>query len=345
MQSTTPAPTSAPNVDVAYLYRLQCCKNGGPQHGLYFLACFWRGHTRHIWHLFEHGKSPTSRVSSVPDTVTRIGNVEVYPHIDFANRVRDAAEEARAMALDAGTGLWWYKSYATRQLAAQEHAERAAAAAATWSSKIDSLTVRSTGFALLHRLRPPPCPSCPLESRPLVQPRLRRRCIAPPAARPPATAARRQSSAAHGGRARDAPNVMEQAASRIPPDMPEGHQCYAAMVQAWRAHHAVASTRDSPLEVVGYPLSPGTAPPCSGECFNCGRTGHRRATCPSMTPLAAFEHIFRSPCAQHLGSFSASLPSTIPALAPLSYFPSSQPPSAPHSRHSSSAPLPFWEIM
>ena len=44
------------------------------------------------------------------------------------------------------------------RLAVQEDAERAAAAA-TWSSKTDSLTHEANR---LHRLRPPPCPSCPL---------------------------------------------------------------------------------------------------------------------------------------------------------------------------------------
>ena len=58
---------------------------------------------RRIWHSFEHGESPTSRAFSAPDTVTCVANVEVYPHIDFANRVRDAAEEAGTMALGAGT--------------------------------------------------------------------------------------------------------------------------------------------------------------------------------------------------------------------------------------------------
>lgn len=56
------------------------------------------------------------------------------------------------------------------------------------------------------------------------------------------------------------------------------------------------------LETTGYPLSPGTAAPCSGECFGCGCVPiphHRKIDCPGPA-VPTQESRFRSLCAKYL---------------------------------------------
>jgi hypothetical protein len=56
------------------------------------------------------------------------------------------------------------------------------------------------------------------------------------------------------------------------------------------------------LERTGYLLSLGTVPPCSGECYGCGRLTvptHRRAQCQGPA-IPTKESTFRSLCAKHL---------------------------------------------
>ncbi|KAG2754981.1 hypothetical protein P692DRAFT_201667896, partial [Suillus brevipes Sb2] len=55
------------------------------------------------------------------------------------------------------------------------------------------------------------------------------------------------------------------------PDTVEGHTAYEEQVRQWEARwgRGARCTEQSP-----YPLMPGTALICSGECFRCGAHGH-----------------------------------------------------------------------
>ena len=70
------------------------------------------------------------------------------------------------------------------------------------------------------------------------------------------------------------------------PDTEAGRQAHQAQQAEWAKTHGFNAivTESTP-----YPLRPGTAPVCSGECFTCGFTGHmgRRdgSTCGGNRPL------------------------------------------------------------
>ncbi|KAJ7319058.1 hypothetical protein DFH08DRAFT_819493 [Mycena albidolilacea] len=74
---------------------------------------------------------------------------------------------------------------------------------------------------------------------------------------------------------------------------------YMRHINIWNAQFGGACIL---LERTGYPLSPGTAAPGSGECFGCGKVTtpyHRRAECPGP-PVPAKESTFCTLCAKHL---------------------------------------------
>ncbi|KAF8876081.1 hypothetical protein BD779DRAFT_1677957 [Infundibulicybe gibba] len=74
------------------------------------------------------------------------------------------------------------------------------------------------------------------------------------------------------------------------PDTPAGHELYKAQLTAWEAKHGTAA----PNELRPYPLSPGTAPAASDECWTCGREGHRGGGRCDNTPLPNPEQRWRS---------------------------------------------------
>ncbi|KAG1818677.1 uncharacterized protein BJ212DRAFT_1268837, partial [Suillus subaureus] len=59
-------------------------------------------------------------------------------------------------------------------------------------------------------------------------------------------------------------------------------------------------------ETTQFPLHPGSAMICSGECFKCSAHGHRSAECPipEMSQLPIQERIWRSLAARALGRFN-----------------------------------------
>jgi hypothetical protein len=85
----------------------------------------------------------------------------------------------------------------------------------------------------------------------------------------------------------------------IQPETPEGEAAYFEQLRAWRRINGEGSVS----KTTGFPLKPGGAPPGSGECYGCGRTGHRRADCqaPGAKRIPQREANFRAICGSILG--------------------------------------------
>lgn len=85
----------------------------------------------------------------------------------------------------------------------------------------------------------------------------------------------------------------------IQPETPEGTTAYLDQLRAWRNSNGDNQVSKS----TGFPLRPGGAPPGSGECYNCGRTGHRRMDCQATgtKKIPQLEANFRAICGSILG--------------------------------------------
>jgi hypothetical protein len=76
----------------------------------------------------------------------------------------------------------------------------------------------------------------------------------------------------------------------IHPNTPAGRALYNAQINQWNLDnqgHYVSEARP-------YPLSPGTTPVASGECWKCGMLGHTSPNCQSPDPIPAVEGRWRS---------------------------------------------------
>ena len=109
----------------------------------------------------------------------------------------------------------------------------------------------------------------------------------PRAARPPATEAEK--------------TTLKASLALYPcqPETQEGEAVYRDQLRMWRRtngdNHVSKST--------GFPLRPGGAQPATGECYNCGKTGHRRFECQATgaEKIPAMEASFRAICGSILG--------------------------------------------
>lgn len=85
-----------------------------------------------------------------------------------------------------------------------------------------------------------------------------------------------------------------------------GQAAYEEQVRQWvtRWGESARCTESTP-----FPLTPGTAQICSGECFRCGAHGHISPACP-LPPDAQLpknETIWRSICMRTLGTFNRAV--------------------------------------
>ncbi|KAJ7053888.1 hypothetical protein C8F01DRAFT_1165178 [Mycena amicta] len=87
----------------------------------------------------------------------------------------------------------------------------------------------------------------------------------------------------------------------VPQATKAGRDFYKAQVEAWDREYGKRNPR-ALLEEVGYPLSPGTAVPGTGECFRCGQLTaprHGRETC-GAEEIPRLETSFRAICNKYL---------------------------------------------
>ncbi|KAF8181473.1 hypothetical protein K438DRAFT_1976200 [Mycena galopus ATCC 62051] len=129
----------------------------------------------------------------------------------------------------------------------------------------------------------------------------------------PAGGAQAPAGGARGGRRGPikVPTEAEKAALRLvlaatlarrAPDTPDGHAQYTTQVTAWNTRNGHLAIDRVNVETTSYPLFPGTAPPCSGECWRCGRLTNptRHDVCPAP-PVPEMERRFRAVCGTWLG--------------------------------------------
>lgn len=74
-----------------------------------------------------------------------------------------------------------------------------------------------------------------------------------------------------------------------PPNTPAGHAEYKTQIAAWNTAHAGTM----PNESRPYPLTPGTCPVASRDCWNCGMQGHSGSACPETERVPELEFQWR----------------------------------------------------
>jgi hypothetical protein len=84
------------------------------------------------------------------------------------------------------------------------------------------------------------------------------------------------------------------------PNTAEGRTSYFEQLRTWKATHG----ENAPITIhTPFPLRPGTAPVCSGECYTCGKQGHRGTDCiaTDTAKIPPQESKWRVTCGRCLG--------------------------------------------
>ena len=100
------------------------------------------------------------------------------------------------------------------------------------------------------------------------------------------------------------------------PNTDAGHTAYHMQLAEWDRKYG----RDTKVtEETPYPLRPGTTAVCSGECWICGRVGHRRDQCQvapgSPECISRQENLWRRICGTMLGSINRDNPTQVHYVA------------------------------
>ncbi|KAJ7698938.1 hypothetical protein B0H17DRAFT_1129487 [Mycena rosella] len=95
--------------------------------------------------------------------------------------------------------------------------------------------------------------------------------------------------------------IMADGDERQPPDTPEGRNHYATQITDWTSRNGQIPTESVAIYSTGYPIRPGTAPPCSGECWRCGvYTWPLHKQCPTP-PVPVLERKYHATCGTWFG--------------------------------------------
>ncbi|KAJ7458894.1 hypothetical protein FB451DRAFT_1563775 [Mycena latifolia] len=99
--------------------------------------------------------------------------------------------------------------------------------------------------------------------------------------------------------------IMTDHNARQPPDTPEGRTRYAAQVADWTSKNGHIPADSVAIWSTGYPISPGTALPCSGECWRCGVCTYPvHRVCPAPL-IPVLERKYRATCGTWFGRLHA----------------------------------------
>ena len=82
----------------------------------------------------------------------------------------------------------------------------------------------------------------------------------------------------------DAQRLVDVRSKALPiqPDTATGRVAYEAQVAMW---HSMHGSMTGPTKLRPYPLTPGSAPVASGECWTCGQPYHRPVACSKAAVL------------------------------------------------------------
>ena len=98
------------------------------------------------------------------------------------------------------------------------------------------------------------------------------------------------------------------------PPTASSNELYKRQISDWMALHryTVCPSATNP-----YPLQPGMAGLCSGECFCCGTHGHHSFTCPHPPEMQVprNEVIWRALCSHELSTTRTSIANQLPSTA------------------------------
>ncbi|KAJ7062436.1 hypothetical protein B0H15DRAFT_958802 [Mycena belliarum] len=101
--------------------------------------------------------------------------------------------------------------------------------------------------------------------------------------------------------------LLEGCIARQPPDTPDGLVRYNSQMTEWASKNGHIAPDAVSIWTTGYPLKPGTAVPCCGECWRCGTytSGVPHRVCPKpLVPV--LERKFRAYCGTWLGRVNVS---------------------------------------
>jgi hypothetical protein len=103
------------------------------------------------------------------------------------------------------------------------------------------------------------------------------------------------------------------------PSMAEGRTAYFEQLHTWKVAYSENATINMHTP---FPLRPGTAPVCSGECYTCRMQGHRGADCTAMgtAKIPPQEGRWRALCGRCLGRSRREQPTPVNHVAQMGEF-------------------------
>ncbi|KAJ7195625.1 hypothetical protein GGX14DRAFT_674586 [Mycena pura] len=247
-------------------------------------------------------------------STVKVGGAEVFAHVHFATRLLDIAREAGIA--DTSGGIWQ-----SRDALPEVIQEKVPATQATWVTytntikDVDRIHIREgivkarRAQELDRRLTQVEGRAPPLTPVSKMAAQLARAGLATPrsvTAPLPARAPAAQDAFGGGG---------GQGNLFVPPAMTAEGRIHLRKIAAGLAGSMllddVAGRAEYDRRIANCP---GTLPPCSGECYGCGKVSipwHKHAECPGP-PIPPKESTFRSLCAKHLRE--ARAPATVNAV-------------------------------